>query len=442
MMKNIIVDFNKTNGFIKPLNGVNNGLFNYDFSMSNVEHLKDLGVPFIRFHNAEPAFITSNFIDINRIFPDFEADANNPASYDFRCADVLLKAAVDCGAEVIFRLGVSPEREAGEGKMPARYINPPKNYMKWATICEHIVKHYNEGWSDGFHYGIQYWEIWNEPENPDMWTGTKEEFYELYSTASKQLRKNCEGIRIGGPGSIGFGKKSGVVDSDGNSYMEGLLHYAKNNDAPFDFFDFHIYSGAPEHFHAYPEIARKLCAKCGFPDAEILVDEWNVGNPEEIGTSKHASMVAGALVNMQNSPTHIAAYYNAAFGIGLTDYNGLFLLDGGKLTKRPAYYTFRIFHEISKLQYAVGVNCDSTLYALASANGNEGALMVSNYGSDAGEICVDVSGFAAEKYTDAEIYILDDDGYRHDRHERLTASDFKLFIHLKENSVLYINLKK
>ena len=26
---------------------------------------------------------------------------------------------------------------------------PPKDYAKWARICEHVVRHYNEGWGWG-----------------------------------------------------------------------------------------------------------------------------------------------------------------------------------------------------------------------------------------------------------------------------------------------------
>ena len=54
---------------------------------------------------------------------------------------------------------------------------PPKDPAKWARICEHIIRHMNEGWAGGHHYGIEYWEIWNEPDvNPQCWDGPVEEF--------------------------------------------------------------------------------------------------------------------------------------------------------------------------------------------------------------------------------------------------------------------------
>ena len=73
-------------------------------------------------------------------------------------------------------------------------IDPPKDFGKWARICEHVIRHYNEGWADGFHYGITYWEIWNEPDNGptvarnQMWTGTAEQYYELYDVTARHLK--------------------------------------------------------------------------------------------------------------------------------------------------------------------------------------------------------------------------------------------------------------
>lgn len=37
-----------------------------------------------------------------------------------------------------------------------------------------------------------------------MWTGTKEQFFDLYRIASKQLKKEFPVIRIGGYGNCGF----------------------------------------------------------------------------------------------------------------------------------------------------------------------------------------------------------------------------------------------
>ena len=127
------------------------------------------------------------FVDIPNIFRDFDADVNDPASYDFAHTDILIRELYNYGVEPVYRLGITIENSAN---IRAFHVFPPKDFQKWAEICEHIIMHYNEGWVNGFKYGITYWEIWNEPDvvlNPNniaqTWHGTREEFFEFYKTS-------------------------------------------------------------------------------------------------------------------------------------------------------------------------------------------------------------------------------------------------------------------
>lgn len=60
---------------------------------------------------------------------------------------------------------------------------------KWAQYVFHTVERYKpggvlaqaEGWQNGA--GIRQWEIWNEPDLPDFWDGTKEEYARLLKVA-------------------------------------------------------------------------------------------------------------------------------------------------------------------------------------------------------------------------------------------------------------------
>ena len=73
----------------------------------------------------------------------------------------LIAAIVNAGVEPYYRLGITIEHQA---YIKPYHTFPPKDPEKWARICEHIIRHYTEGWADGYHYNIRYWEIWNEPE--------------------------------------------------------------------------------------------------------------------------------------------------------------------------------------------------------------------------------------------------------------------------------------
>lgn len=168
-METIVFDLKKPCGDFKPMNAVNNGPIHKrhanDQYRDNIEAYRAAKIPFARNHDA--AFCHDYggefSVDVSAIFPNFDADVNDPAAYDFACTDEYIAVTLEAGTETFFRLGQKIEHEIRK-----HHTLPPKDFHKWAEICEHIMRHYLEGWADGFHYDIQYWEIWNEADlDPD-----------------------------------------------------------------------------------------------------------------------------------------------------------------------------------------------------------------------------------------------------------------------------------
>jgi hypothetical protein len=222
-MVNIKVDTNKKIKNIKPMHAVGQppfggGFLKFDFSP--IEHLKNANIPYSRLHDVNGAFGGNRFVDIPNIFRDFDADENDPASYDFAFTDVLIEAMYSYEVKPIFRLGVTIENQCN---IKSYTIDPPKDFSKWARICEHIIRHYNEGWADGYTYGIEYWEIWNEPDNPKMWTGSFDEFYDLYVTTARHLKSCFPNLKIGGYSSSGFYTESRPLEECG-AWFKTLVH--------------------------------------------------------------------------------------------------------------------------------------------------------------------------------------------------------------------------
>ena len=282
-MTNIKVDFMNRTGFIRALHGMNNcdrGALWGDLS----EEFKALEIPIVRLHDTGGAYGGSHYVDIPNVFPNFDADPDDPASYDFTLTDYYLKYLVATGCEVMYRLGVTIEHA------PKKYhIYPPADFHKWADICEHVVRHYNEGWADGFHFGIKYWEIWNEPDGidphitpfgPPMWLGTAEQYYEMYSITANHLKSKHPDIRVGGysscrvRGTFRDGKwMDGITD-----YAEAFFKYitAPETRAPLDFFTWHTYLG--HDFYRLIEearFARDILDRYGFTETENFNTEWN-----------------------------------------------------------------------------------------------------------------------------------------------------------------------
>ena len=126
------------------------------------ETMTETGIPYSRLHDSGSIYPYSHCVDIPAVFPDFDADETKEENYDFTFTDLYLKSLIDAGVKPFYRLGVTIENYV---MYKAYNIYPPKDFSKWARICEHIILHYNYGWANGFNYNIEYWEIWNEPDN-------------------------------------------------------------------------------------------------------------------------------------------------------------------------------------------------------------------------------------------------------------------------------------
>jgi beta-xylosidase len=190
----------------------------------------EAGFPFVRLHDVPLAYAAPYAVDISAVFPCPDADENDPRYYTFAKTDAVIGAIVKNGAQVIYRLGQSIEHR------DKFHVNPPKDVEKWARVCVNIVRHYNEGWAGGFQYGIQRWEIWNEPDITPCWTGTREQFFDLYVAAAKALKAHDPSLKIGGPG----------ITSPYSGMAEPFLACCRERKAPLDFFSWHCYAVAPD----------------------------------------------------------------------------------------------------------------------------------------------------------------------------------------------------
>lgn len=373
-----------------------------------LHYLKEAHIPYSRLHDVGGMLGGSVYVDVPNIFRDFDADPESADSYDFAFTDALLSKLVENNVEPYFRLGVTIENYP----YVKRYrIFPPKDFRKWAVVCEHIVRHYNEGWANGFSFGITYWEIWNEPESnisePEksmMWYGTAQQYYELYETAAKHL-KACFGdsIKVGGYACCGFHpvlanpaaygmpadrKKETPAYYLSKQYLDfmtffhGFLAHIRKSDAPLDFFSWHTYLDVEDAlFQA--AFCEKTLEEYGFSGVEIHLNEWNnAASLAYRGTSFASARAAAMMIAMQTQTRQdMLCYYDARLGPSV--YGGLF----NPLNYKPlcTYYAFKAFGELYALGNSVECVCDGEgVYALAavSGDGKKKAVLLANTGED------------------------------------------------------------
>lgn len=408
-MENYILNVNtdKVLGNIKPMHAVNNAPSFVNEKL--LQTMKDAGIPYSRLHDS---FMNSmnKFVDVPKVFPDFDADENDENSYDFAYTDYYLANLIKFGVKPFYRLGTSIENYSGIIK--PYYIYPPKDNLKWAKICEHIIMHYNEGWANGFHYNIEHWEIWNEPENYEnpkennMWLGTKTQFFELYYVASTYLKKRFPDLKIGGYASCGFyavAEKAANPDANVSPRVEYFISFFKDflayisdekHKAPLDFFSWHSYSGVKENV-LYADYCRKVLDEYGFVNTEHYLNEWNPGIRVR-GQLIDSSNIISNMLALQNTSLDMMMYYDLRANCGYSGpYNPLTCampdVQNAKDYVFKAYYAFNAWNELYRLKNQIEVTgFGDNVYAVAGFNGERGAIVIANNGDE--KITVQIDG--------------------------------------------------
>lgn len=383
-MATLKVNFDAPKGKMKPLHGVNNSRI--DYTGAPLPEFVEAGIPFCRLHDTGGAFGGSRFVDIPNVFPDFNADPENPASYDFAFTDVYLKSLNASGTQIFYRLGVTIENNF---RIKAYRIAPPADYNKWAKICEMIVRHYNEGWANGFHFGIQYWEIWNEPENPPMWSGTMEQYFELYRVASCHLKKCFPDLKVGGYASCGFYALTDPKCANNEFYRSFITWYdeflkfitAPETACPLDFFSFHRYTDWPEEVAIHANYVKRRLLEAGLPDVELIFNEWNYmnRNDKQVFVTQRsrvgASFTAATFCVMQDSPIDLAMFYDA---FPSRAYGAFYNFPSFKVS--CAGRVFTAYNELYKLGIQVEATVEGErLYACAASSATGKAVLLVNY---------------------------------------------------------------
>ena len=415
-MATIVIKSDKIIKKMKPMHGGGQPPLGGRNLTEHFHYMTEAGIPFSRLHDVGGVFGGGRFVDIPNVFRNFDADETNPESYDFAFTDHLIKAIVEAGVEPYYRLGITIENSA---HIRAYNTAPPKDPEKWARICEHIIRHYTEGWANGFHYNIRYWEIWNEPEVQDnmMWAGTDEEFYHLYTVTAKHLKACFPHLKIGGYASCGFyaiapktvinpeTNLPGTIPPSENeqnlmNFFYGFFEYIKAHEAPIDFFSWHSYADV-SRIAIMDEWLHNELERLGYGGLETHLNEWDPFN-QEFGTAHHSAEVAAVMIAMQHGHTDACMIYDMR--TNTAPFCPLFDIK----THKPihAYYALVAFNQLYKLGNQVESECDvDRLYTLAASNGKRNALLLANLTGKNQELKIE-----GIDLTDARIYELSDSG--------------------------------
>lgn len=418
----------------KILNATNGGPWHKrhatDQLWSNFGDYKAAHIPYSRNHDSNRSAVYGGPYahDISAIFPNFDADPTDPESYDFACTDESILTTLEAGTKTFFRLGQTIEHQ-----IKKHATLPPKNFEKWAVICEHIIRHYNDGWANGFNFDIEYWEIWNEPDldaddstNKRTWGGTKAQFFDLFEVAAKHLKHCFPNLKIGGPALAG-----------NESWADDFLREMKKRNVPIDFFSWHKYSTDPKQIIEKAERIKKLLIQHGYPNAESILNEWNyvkgwredfIYTIKSIHGMKGAAFIMACMSAAQNSSIDMLMYYDTcpSYFCGAFDLYTCEPLKG--------YYPLKWYGMFYDMQAQIKCQTEiNDIYTLCGCDKNNKTLTIVTYYTDddyAANKTVKLDFSRPGKY---QVYLLDQQ-----HNSELVSKTSDLTFTLKPNTCILI----
>lgn len=444
------VDFSVPAGHLRALHGVNKGPLAPGGIFDVIAEQKELGIPFTRLHDC--GWPNPYVVDHHAVFPNPDADPTKPESYDFRLTDEYIAAVRATGAEPIYRLGESIEHTTVK-----RYVHPPADMEKWTAICLGIIRHYNEGWANGFHYGIRYWEIWNEPENrPVMWSGSDDDYLRLYRTAATAIKKAFPALKVGGP-ALGASGSFVKGEFQPTRFATDFLAMCRKDNVPLNFFSWHCYTADPSELVARARAIRRLLDSSGFDLTESHLNEWNYlpGNSwkslmgkatpgerqrayAEMAGAGGAAFIAASLIELQDAPLDVANFFHGELGNF-----GIFTEQG---VPQKAWQALRAFRGVldtpRRVEARGAVAGKLAVIAGVNADGREASILVSNFADSREEFSLRWSGFAWTGGVTAEVRVVDaGSDFQSARTETLASDGASLRLKLKAPAVALIRLK-
>ncbi|MEX1117188.1 MAG: hypothetical protein WEB60_00195 [Terrimicrobiaceae bacterium] len=209
----------------------------YDLTRADLlEHLRwlqrEIGFRTCRFH----AVFHDDMAVVRR-------GADGSLVYQWHHVDKVYDALLALGLRPFVELNPMPAALASGSDTMFHYqmnITPPREWGEWHDLVHAFTAHCVE------RYGLTevrqwHFEVWNEPNLSGFWSGTKEEYFELYACAARAVKSVDSMLRIGGPA------------SSKAHWLGDLISHCQQENVPLDFISTHLYP--QDEFVEFPDRA-------------------------------------------------------------------------------------------------------------------------------------------------------------------------------------------
>jgi xylan 1,4-beta-xylosidase len=206
---------------------------------------------------------------------------NGKITYNFQYVDVLYDFLLSVGIKPFVELSFMPTLLKTNDQTIFWWkgnISPPADWNEYERMIGLLAKHFTERYGEE-EVKTWYFEVWNEPNLSNFFSGTEAEYHQLYATAAKVIKAVNNDYRVGGPASAG------------SPWIPAFIAYCNNNQVPVDFISSHNYGvdGNLDEFGTYQlfmgrnfrwitnDVAyiRGLINESATPHLQLHYTEWN-----------------------------------------------------------------------------------------------------------------------------------------------------------------------
>ncbi len=317
--------------------------------------------------------------------------------YNFVNIDNIFDWLLDHGMKPFIELGFMPTAIAKSDRTVFHYkgnISPPKAYEQWEELIKRLVEHLIE------RYGLEevrtwFFEVWNEPNLFFFFDGDQNEYFKLYESTARTIKKIDNKLKVGGPA------------TSCNAWIKDTVEYCADNNVPLDFISTHHYptddplwtsgldaleffkskSGKERVYHrgVLRKMTEQVRKEAG--DYPVYFTEWNTSamtNDQQHDEPYAAAMVAKTLVDNDGlvegysfwtfsdifeEHGQLAGAYHGGFG--LQTYAGV---------AKPTYRAFQLFHKLGDRRLGLSCSQENTTVEMIATKTDFGyACVVYNH---------------------------------------------------------------
>ena len=274
--------------------------------------------------------------------------AQGAGDYNFLYVDQIYDFMIEHGVRPFVELSFMPEAFASSGNRIFSYkgnTSPPRNWQDWYDMVQAFTRHCVQRYGIGEVVGWRF-EVWNEP-NIDFWTGTQEQYFELYRKSVLAIKSVDKRLQVGGPATAQL------------DWIPDLIRYCAGKDLPLDFVSSHIYPLDPQghiftgdKMYTYEEVIPRGVAQVkhqvessAMPHLPIWITEWSSSNLAFIAhTIKECIGLADAMAYWTFS--NVFEEQGVPRGI----FNSSYGMIGQWGIPRPALHAFALMHKLGETQ--------------------------------------------------------------------------------------------